>query len=145
MPISRVPPSEMAKLRVTDRVRSLRIWFLILAILGLLAMLYVGYRAIFSEPKPADTRQSSSIISTLIPTAYAQGTEQPTERSSSGISDEMKQNVMVGIIAVLALVMLVSLGAVLFAKDAARIAQAGDILKTVLGFFIGVATTFFGS
>jgi Ca2+/Na+ antiporter len=145
MPISRIPPAEMAKLRVRDRVKSLRIWFLILAILGLLAMLYVGYKAVFSEPKPTDTRQTFSLISTLIPTAYAQGTEQPKERSSSGISGEMKQNVMVGIIAVLALVMLVSLAAVLFAKDAARIAQAGDILKTVLGFFIGVATTFFGS
>jgi len=52
---------------------------------------------------------------------------------------------MVGIVAILAVLLLASLGAVLFGKEPDKVSVAGDILKTLLGFFIGIATTFFAA
>lgn len=144
---ARIPSKEMVKLGPAKRLGVFRLWFLILLVLGLLAMLYVGYKVFFSKPTPANSQQQSrSLESFLIPTVSAQATGQPTpDRSTANRSSELKQNIMVGIVGVLALLLLVSFGAVLFANEPSKVTVAGDILKTLLGFFIGVATTFFGS
>ena len=144
---ARLPPERIVTLRGAKRLSAFRLWFLILIVLGLLAMLYVGYKVLFSRPAPTNTQhQSSTLTGIFIPTAHAQPIQQATpDRSTANRSSELKQNIMVGIVGILALLLVVSFGAVLFAKEPAKVAVAGDILKTVLGFFIGVATTFFGS
>ncbi len=146
--VTKMPPEDYVKLGTArQRLSVFRLWFLILIILGLLAMIYVGYKVLSSEPTPANTQQQShSLSGFLIPTAYAQATEQPSpDSSTANRSSELKQNIMVGIVGILAVMLLVSFGAVLLAKEPNKVTVAGDILKTVLGFFIGVATTFFGS
>jgi Ca2+/Na+ antiporter len=148
---SAVPPPEFSTLRAAQRLSALRKWFLLLVVLGLLAMVYVGYKVFFSysEPQQAGDRDSSS-ISFLIPTAYAQSEQASPNQSnpdkrSSDRSSEIKQTIMIGIVAVLAILLLVSFGAVLFSKEPNKVAVAGDLLKTLLGFFIGVAITFFAA
>jgi hypothetical protein len=141
-------PPEFSKLAASKRIGVFRPWFLILLILGLLAMIYVGYRVFFRQPKPENIRpqQSRSLDSFFITTAYAQASPQQSNNGDKqSRSGELKQDIMVGMIFVLAVVLLTSLGVVLFGKDASKVTVAGDILKTVLGFFIGVGTTFFSA
>jgi hypothetical protein len=150
---SAIPPPEFSTLRAAQRLSALRKWFLLLVVLGLLAMVYVGYKVFsgYSEPQEAGDRdRDSSSISFLIPTAYAQSEQASPNQSnpdkrSSDRSSEIKQTIMIGIVAVLAILLLGSFGAVLFSKEPNKVAVAGDLLKTLLGFFIGVATTFFAA
>jgi flagellar basal body-associated protein FliL len=148
---AKIPAKDLVKLTASKRLGVFRLWFLILIVLGLLAMLFVGFKVFVIKPNPATNQQQSrSLDSILVPTVYAQPTEQPTQagqsnQDRSARSRELKQNIMVGIVVVLGLLLLGSFGAVLFAKEPGKVTVAGDILKTVLGFFIGVATTFFGS
>jgi hypothetical protein len=131
--------SDVALMAPPARIAALRPWILILLIIGVLAMLFVGYR-ILIKPKPSPTPRSSNSLSFFVPTVYAQsGT--PNDRSPS-MSSDLRQDVMVGLFVVLSLVLLMSVGGVMFARDASRVSVAGDVLKTVLGFFIGAATGF---
>lgn len=142
-----ISPPEFSKLSPSKRVRGFRPWFLVLLILGILAMLYVGYKVFFSAPKLRSNQpqQSRGLDSPFVTTAYAQASSPSSSGDTRNRSGELKQDIMVGMICVLAVVLLMSLGVVLFGHDAAKVVVAGDILKTVLGFFIGVGTTFFGA
>lgn len=133
------PMDDFSTLAPKSRFGSLRIWFAILVIVGLLAMLYVGYK-IFTKPKAVPSKQFSSSVSFLFPTAYAQGTQSTPSIGSAGASSDLKQVLMVGLFCVLALILLASVSVVFFGRDPARVSAASDVLKTVLGFFIGAAT-----
>jgi threonine/homoserine/homoserine lactone efflux protein len=148
---TQLTPPQFSGLPPKERLSALRKWFVILAILGLLAMIYVGYKVFFSNPEPVQQQQQRSSSSFLIPTVYAQVIEQasPTQsvadRRNADRRTEIKQTIMIGIVAVLAILLLVSFGAVFLSTEPNKISVAGDILKTLLGFFIGVATTFFAA
>ena len=51
---------------------------------------------------------------------------------------------MFGIYGLIAIVLISSLYIMYTSKDEAKVEMAGNIVKTSLGFFIGVATGFFG-
>jgi hypothetical protein len=135
----KIAETSVVTMSALARVGVLRLWIVILLIIGFLAMLFVGYRLLI-KPKPSPDQRSSISLDFLVPTVSAQG-ESPTEKPFN-LSNDLKQIVMVGLFAVLSLVLLMSVGGVMFAKDANRISASGDILKTVLGFFIGAATGF---
>ncbi len=135
----RESPEAFAKRKPTSRFGALRLWFAILVIIGLLAMLFVGYR-VLTRPKTAPAQKSQSLISFLIPTAHAQGAQPTPTISSAGASSDLRQTLMVGLFAILAVILLASVFVVFFGKDPGRVSAASDVLKTVLGFFIGAAT-----
>jgi hypothetical protein len=50
-----------------------------------------------------------------------------------------------GVLGVLAIVLIISIVAIFLTKDAEVLRFAFDTVKTLMGFFIGVATTLIGS
>lgn len=137
------PPDSFAVMAPSERLSALRIGFLILIIIGLLAMVYVGYK-LLSKPEITPVQKVGSLLDSLVPTAHAQATT-PTpipipSISSAGVSRDLKPYLMLGLFTVLALVLFMSLGGVFFGRDPAKVSVASDILKMVLGFFIGAAT-----
>ena len=143
MPLFTFSPEDIVLLSPWQRFLRLPLMLRILLLVGLLAIGYVGYRALTARSRTQGPPTGHSLIGALITPAFAQGSAPSSDSTHQGIKGDLKQDVMIGIVAVLAVVMLLSLVTVLGAKEPARVTVAGDILKTVLGFFIGVATSFF--
>jgi hypothetical protein len=76
----------------------------------------------------------------LITSAYAQSPPPvPT------LPSEAKRWLLGGVLGVLAIVFIISIVAIFMTKDAEVLRFAFDTVKTLMGFFIGVATTLIGS
>jgi hypothetical protein len=56
-----------------------------------------------------------------------------------------KTYVMIGILSLIGIVTLVCLGVSLFSQNEHAVGTASDMLKTCIGFFIGIATSYFGA
>ncbi len=76
--------------------------------------------------------------------APASATETKPADAKFSIDDARPFGMLI-ILGALGLTFLGSIGTILFGRDPSRIAFAQDTVKTLMGFFIGVATTFFGA
>ena len=133
----KTPPEDLVKLSGLKRLSMFKWWFWILLILGVLALVYI-----FVIEVPSQFQQESEPLGELAQTnTYFFSSFIQTQGHDS---TDMKPYVMVGIFAVLAVVLVVSVGVQLFGKDPDKVKGAGDIVKTCIGFFIGVATSYIG-
>lgn len=126
---SQAPPDKFVKLKPASRIRSLRIWFIILVIIGILAIIFVITNTL--------VKAESSI--SIISLAYAQNTDfQEIEAKN------IQYIVMGGVFSVLCIVYLAAIFRLLFSKNIGNVLIATDLVKTLTGFFVGVGTGFLG-
>jgi hypothetical protein len=147
------PVQIIASLSPLQRIRKWKWWFVILAILGLLAAVYsIASELRRADPDPQDDGRprSGAVSLMLIPSLSAQSPDTGAVAESTSPStnqkaqdDPMKPYVMGGIFMIIGVVTLASLWVTLTSSEEKRLAAASDTLKTCLGFFIGVATGYF--
>ncbi|MGM5002934.1 hypothetical protein AB8A05_29695 [Tardiphaga sp. 538_B7_N1_4] len=89
-----------------------------------------------SFQKPLDEKRSSF---SLITTAHAQ-TPSPTKMTA----EDVRLYGIIVILVVLGAAFLLCIGIILFSNHARRLTFAIDTTKVLMGFFVGVATSFFG-
>ena len=120
------------------RLGKLRWWFLLLIVIGILAVValwvFQGGKAVQQFEK-----SGSLVLPTAIPYAYAQTDPVPKE---SGFTPQVI--IMAGIFVVLGLVYFAGIYKLLFSGTAEQIDAAADLVKTLTGFFVGAATGFLG-
>ena len=122
-------PDEFVELKPASRIRSLRIWFIILVIIGILAIIFVITKTL--------VKAESSI--SIISIAYAQNTNfQEIEAKN------IQYIIMGGIFSLLGIVYLAAIFRLLFSKNISNVLIATDLVKTLTGFFVGVGTGFLG-
>lgn len=132
-----------------ERVFRLKWWFILLVIAGLIAAAITLVREtnqIRSLSQLGALLQNPSLVA-LLPIAFLQGTDageaaETTKDSKPGsLQNELVRSyIMVGIFIMIGIITLAALFAVLFGKSERTVTVASDLLKTCVGFFIGVAT-----
>ena len=141
---SRVPREEYVKMKATDRLRTWKWWFILLLLLGLIAAAW-AFRSEFLAA-PHDLGQNLGAAAYTL--AYMQGGGSAGEPTTGVLGkkqdDEMRPFIMIGILALIAVITLVCLGVSLFSTNAGAVSTASDLLKTCIGFFIGIVTGYFG-
>ncbi|MFQ5651768.1 MAG: hypothetical protein ACE5IY_17660 [bacterium] len=132
----KIPIDEFVAKAPLERIRKLRIWFILLVLFGLTAMAYVLLSQLRSMSRtPASP---AAALGTLFMTpVYAHAQE-----NNQVLDGTFRPYVSVGVFCLLAIVLLASLAVSLFSSNARRVTIASDVVKTVLGFFIGLATGF---
>jgi MFS family permease len=144
-------PEEYIKLRPKQRIFRWRWWFVLLVIVGIVAAVVALTREanqIHQIRNLSDIGvqlQSPSLVA-FLPIAFLQGA---TSGENSGTTSDktrtpqeelVRSYIMVGIFMMIGIITIVALLAVLFSKSEKTVAAASDLLKTCVGFFIGVAT-----
>lgn len=144
---------EYIKSKPKERFYRLKWWFILLVIAGLIAAAIAFVREtnqIRSLSQVGTQLQSPSLVA-LLPIAFLQETGAGTdgreaakttkEKKPESIPNELVRSyIMVGIFIMIGIVTLASLFTVLFGRSERSVAVASDLLKTCVGFFIGVAT-----
>lgn len=142
---SRVPREEYVKLGPADRVRTWKWWFILLLVLGLLAAAWAVWQEFSVAPEPEDIGQSVGASVFTLAFLQAGSTSDPSEAQTKRRSDEeLRPFIMVGILVLIAIITLVCLWVSLSSTNASAVSTASDLLKTCIGFFIGIATGYFG-
>jgi len=92
-------------------------------------------------------RDASSAFSkfSMTSTAHAQATVSPESRRTTVVPDWARLWVMMAVFVVLGITFLGSVAAIFFVTNTEVLKFAFDTVKTLLGFFIGVATTLIGT
>jgi hypothetical protein len=141
-------------LSVCARIAHWKWWFVLLVILGITAASYAFYQryrdvqVLREAPKNRavgewiDSNWPTQQIKLVAdPPAEAAPTS-PTsrERPDKLLPEDVRLYIVLGIYALLALTMIVSLGVVLFSSRPTAVTPAADIVKMCLSFFIGAAT-----
>ena len=141
MSMSSLPPDEYMRRSAPDRLRSWKWWYIVLLVLALAA----GVLVIWRELHTATASPSHTSMSFFAAPLYAEAARDSVVRQVGPAgADGLQPYVMVGILLLIAVITLVCLGASLFSKNDKSVNTASDILKTCIGFFIGVATSYFG-
>jgi len=140
---------EYMKLNSKERVFRLKWWFILLVIAGLIAAVVVLTREtiqIQSLSQVGTQLQSPSLVA-FLPIAFLQAADAgeaagttDNNKPRSRQDELMRSYIMVGIFLMIGIITLVALLAVLFGTSEKTVAVASDLLKTCVGFFIGVAT-----
>jgi len=145
---SKMPPSDFVKLSVRSRLGAYKWWFWVLLIVGLFSAFLGVYREL--------NNAAASVLKTQLrdlPTFHFQqivlAADTPASDAagrlggSASMPAELRPYVMAGIFFIIGTITLLSLGVTLFAQQEKKVTVASDLLKTCLGFFIGVATKLF--
>ena len=122
------------------RLLSWKWWFIMLVFVGLLAAALVIWRELHRAP----TAPSVSLSFAAMAFA-AQAMPDSAQAHHQSVGGAMRMYVMIGILILIAVITLVCLSVSLFAKNDKSVTTASDLLKTCIGFFIGVATSYFGA
>lgn len=134
-------PEDVSRMSAGARLLRLRWWFVLLLILGVLAAGYVVLRQIgaLKAAPVQENVQAASVLGLVVPVYY-------TQPGSEGSAQPMNPRpyIMLVVFAVLAVVLLAGVFTQLTSKDEDKVDKAGDLVKTLLGFFIGVATSYIG-
>lgn len=137
----KVSDEEYAGMPARTRIRAWKWWFLLLLLLGAIAAIFAFLREAQNIPR------FGSLPSVPVMLAFATTGGTAAAGQTGGQppdSAAMKSYVMMGILALIAVITLVCLYVSLFSKNPAAAATAGDLLKTCLGFFIGIVTSYLG-
>ena len=127
------------KLGPFARLGKFKWWFIILLILGLLALWYLFFHNVPQTLK----KQSITSIGLVQPqTKLILASFQQNLQLQSA---SLQPYIVPGIFALLAIVFIISLLVTLFSTNPEKVKSAGDIVKTCLGFFIGAATSALGN
>lgn len=140
---------EYVRLSPYERLKRWKWWFILLLIVALAIAAWAVFREI-RKTLTNDTRQSGASVLTAV--AFLQAGTATATDSKPAASDERKQPandpmrpyIMIGILSLIAIITLVCLGVSLFSTNAGAVTTASDILKTCIGFFIGLATGYYG-
>lgn len=138
----------------SGRIKKWKWWFVVMLLLALAIAIWTlsrEARIVFSSLQPESTFGTVSTIAFLqaagapeaTSTAHAKPKESEQQRKQRG-DDPMRPYIMVGILTLIALITLVCLGVSLFSTNTGAVTQASDLLKTCIGFFVGIATSYFG-
>jgi drug/metabolite transporter (DMT)-like permease len=121
----------------SERITKLKWWFIILIILGVLALILVW----FSQGEKATIEfQKLELPSTVTSIAYAQPDEpEKPEKFTPRVI------IMGGVFVILGLVYLAGIFKLFFSRNSTQLDTAADLVKTLTGFFVGVATSFIGA
>lgn len=135
----KVGPDSYVQMTPTERAKNLKWWFILLIIVALLIAAWGLKRQFSLIQNLSDDTPGMSFVAT----AHAQAAD-PEPVPSGGASDPMRPYIMVGILSLIAVVTLICLGGMLLSKNEKSVVAAGDLLKMCIGFFIGIATSYFG-
>jgi hypothetical protein len=122
------------------RLAKLRWWFIALIILGITGVvLGVMWQAPEVTKNLRYLQQSDHLLNWIANPALAQA---PTGAAPERF--DPRPIIVLGVFLVLAVVLLMAIYKMLFSDDENQVGTAGDIAKTLLGFFVGVGTSYFG-
>ncbi len=121
-----------------NRLSKLRWWFVFLIILGVIGA-FAALDKQVDRTSEEYKKGTSSVIEMIIHNVYAQA---PADTQNEAFNP--KPYIVLGVFVLLALVTLASVYAMLFSSNQDTVAKAGDVAKTLLGFFIGVGTSYLG-
>ena len=128
--------------RGLSRIRQLKWWYLILIIVGIIALASIWYSK--GSDVVGDFQKGTALLMP-ISTAYAQSVAdvQPVEEPAE---DEFapKKVIMPGIFLVLGIVYMAGIYKLFFSDNSNQIDMASDLVKTLTGFFVGAATSLLG-
>jgi hypothetical protein len=110
MPVYKSSGEDFSTSKPVERLGKLKWWFVILLILGILALFYA------QQSPPQGTTES------VIPRVI----------------------IMAGVFGILGIVYPAGIFKLFFSGNAAQVDTAADLVKTLTGFFVGVATSFLG-
>lgn len=122
-----------------SRFGKLRLWFIVLLVLGIGALIYGLVRSVPEagrEIQRIQQQQTGSL--SFVGAAHAQD---PNPAATAPL--QVKPIIMAGIFLVLGIVLLIAIYQMLFSDNKEKVVLAGDVAKTLLGFFVGVGTNFF--
>lgn len=125
--------------RGASRFGKLRLWFIVLLVLGITALIYGLAKNVPEAGREIQRIQQMQTGSlSVIGAAHAQD-----PRSGDTQPLQVKPIIMAGIFLVLGIVLLIAIYQMLFSENKEKVVLAGDVAKTLLGFFVGVGTNFF--
>ncbi len=155
---SKVPASEYVKLSPAQRLAAWRWWFIVLLLLALLGGGWALLHAIRDVAgHSAATMGAEASIETVafVQSAGGSGTSAGTATGTTATqksdapagpgpddASKMRPYIMLGILGLIGIITLVCLWVALFSSNASSVTTASDILKTCIGFLIGVATNY---
>ena len=122
--------------RPAERLGKLKWWFVVLIVLGVLALIVVW---LSRGDKAIEQFQKIGASPLAISVAYAQGT---TEETSDGFTPRII--IMAGVFAIIGIVYLAGIFKLFFSRNSEQVDTAADLVKTLTGFFVGAATGFLG-
>jgi predicted RND superfamily exporter protein len=117
-----------------ERVGKLKWWFLVLLVLGILALL-----AVLFYWGGATSRQLMRLGFLPFTTSIAYAAQGAPQESFTP-----RVMIVTGIFIVLGLVYLVAIFKLFFSSNSSQVDTAADLVKTLTGFFVGGATSFLG-
>lgn len=112
---------EFIGLAPLNRLKRFNLWLIVLLVVGLGALIYIVTQFVQPTPHPIS----------LMP-----GRPQPPV--------EIKPYIILGIFVLLALALIVSFIAMFFAKGQKQVERAFEVVKLLMGFFTGIAASYFG-
>src|SRR5260221_7276579 len=149
----KIEVKDYVKLGPLGRLRKLKWWFILLLILVLIFGIWVVvvetgriYRGSHASSYLTDPPPSVSAFSAIafMQAGSAIDASQRPKQDGGKKNDPMRPYIMVGILSLIAVITLVCLGVSLFSPKPTAVTTASDLLKTCIGFFIGIATSYFG-
>ncbi|HSY48474.1 MAG TPA: hypothetical protein VLC46_06670 [Thermoanaerobaculia bacterium] len=143
MAMNKMSDAEYVKLSPGARVRAWRWWFVVLLLLAAAAAALAMIVEFRTAGKIGGLSITPSPVLAFASSVVTGATLSPPVPKDSDLAT--KTYVMIGILSLIAIVTLVCLGVSLFSKDEHAVSTASDMLKTCIGFFIGIATSYFGA
>jgi hypothetical protein len=142
---SKTPDGEYVKLSPGARVQAWKWWFIVLLLLAVAAAVWTLTREFRTARSLSSLSFSSEPVAVLafVNTAATNSTGSSLPTKDSDLVT--KTYVMIGILGLIGIVILVCLGVSLFSQNEHAVSTASDMLKTCIGFFIGIATSYFGA
>ena len=119
-----------------ERVKKLKWWFILFILFGVLALILVW---LSQGEKATKEIQKIGALPSIVSIAYAQ---YETGNTSEKFTPRIL--IMAGIFIILGIVYLAGIFKLFFSGNSDQVDTAADLVKTLTGFFVGVATGFIG-
>jgi len=122
------------------RLGKFKWWFTVLLIIGIFVLIYI---LVFLGRESMKMINSESLF--LITNVYAEVGPTTTAKPKENIGESFNPRtfVMLGVYILLAVIYIIAVCVLLRSNNADKVDKAGDLAKTLTGFFIGTATNLF--
>ena len=136
MTVYKSSKEEFSSTPPAERVKKLKLWFILLIFLGILALILVW---LSQGEKATKEIQKIGFLPTIVSIAHAQD-----ETGNTSEKFTPRVLIMAGVFIILGLVYLAGIFKLFFSGNSEQLDTAADLVKTLTGFFVGVATSFIG-
>ena len=149
----KVGVEEYVGLAPFERLKRWKWWFILLLIVALAIAAWALSREVRKTLTSPVAETRTSLLTTLAFLQAAPATETAVTDDSKTQTPNGRQQppddptrpyIMIGILSLIAIITLVCLYVSLFSTNTGAVTTASEILKTCIGFFIGIATGYYG-